>query len=155
MSASDRTIWGPLVWGFFHVLAELSDRKDIYLLWSSMLRVTANILPCDLCRHHMKEYLTIHAFVPKNWIQQTGQQNASQIQHWLHTFHNSVNERLKKPAYVFSEISYKLNTREENIKQAHKLYERLMQLWSNQKSRLSEWRRIVGLLLHLVSAGPT
>lgn len=155
MSASDRTLWGPLVWNLFHTLAEISDRKDIYLLWNNVLHVTANVLPCDLCRQHMKDYIIHHTFIPKNWIQQTGQQNSVQIQEWLHSFHNSVNRRLQKPQLTFSEFICGRRSREENTKQVQILYERIIRLWSNQKSRLSEWRRVVSLLIHLAISGPT
>ncbi len=148
-----RTVWGPLVWNFLHKIAAISDRQDVYHLWNNMLRVTAAILPCEQCRLHMKEYLNTHSFVPKNWMKQSGTENASQIQTWMHTFHNSVNERLGKPLVPFSEMKH--GTREECLQQAQQSYKQLLTLWSNHKSLLAEWRRIVSMLIQLVSSGPT
>ena len=46
--------WGPRIWRILHCLAEFSDRSDCGLAWRSVLRATAEILPCDLCKNHMR-----------------------------------------------------------------------------------------------------
>jgi hypothetical protein len=46
--------WGPRIWRILHCLAEFSDRSDCGLAWRSVLRTTAEILPCDLCKNHMR-----------------------------------------------------------------------------------------------------
>ena len=150
---SGREVWGPLVWNMFHTMASVSDRKDIYFLWNTVLRLTANVLPCDQCRLHMKQYLSTHSFIPKTWMKQTGKENALQIQKWIHTFHNAVNQRLGKPAFAFSEIPQR--TRQESLNLLQEQYRQLLTLWSNQKSLLGEWRQAMNLLLNLVASGPT
>lgn len=155
MSSSSRTVWGPLVWNFLQGLATVSDRGDIYHLWNNMLHVTAAILPCDQCRIHMKNYLSTHSFVPKDWMKQTGTENSMQIQKWVHKFHNAVNERLGKPQFAFSEIQYIYMTREKCVEQVQNIYKQLLMLWSNHKSLLGEWRRVAKMLLQLVNSGPT
>lgn len=46
--------WGPRIWRILHCLAEFSDRSDCGLAWRTVLRTTAEILPCDLCKTHMR-----------------------------------------------------------------------------------------------------
>jgi hypothetical protein len=153
---SGRETWGPVLWTFLHTLASVSDRRDIYLLWNNYLRLTATILPCDQCRFHMKQYVGSHIFVPKNWIKQTGAENAAQIQKWLFTFHNDVNQRLGKPLFPFSKMfPMPAPSRQQSIESLHTIYQRLLELWSSQKSLLGEWKRATNLLVQLVASGST
>ncbi len=147
----NKTEWGPVVWRLLHAIADISYRKDIYLLWSAVLRCTAHTLPCDACRMHMKLYLQTHPFVPKTWMSQTGKQNRDQIRVWMHTFHNSVNERLGKPVISLSELP-ELGF-QDSIQIIQEQYRILMRMWGVQKALFGEWRRNMELLIKLVSSG--
>ncbi len=148
---TNKTEWGPVVWRLLHAIADISSRKDIYLLWSAVLRHTAHVLPCDACRIHMKEYLQTHSFVPKTWITQTGKQNRDQIRVWIHTFHNSVNARLGKPVLPLSELS-ELEFAEA-VQVIQEQYRTLIRMWGAQKPLFGEWRRNMDLLIKLVCSG--
>lgn len=153
---SGREIWGPVLWNFLHTLASVSNRRDIYLLWNNYLKLTASIIPCSQCRLHMKQYIGTHVFVPKDWIKQTGAENAAQIQKWLFTFHNDVNQRLGKPLFPFSKMfPVPTPSRQQSIESLQAIYKRILELWSSQKSLLGEWKRATGLLIHLVASGST
>ena len=47
--------WGPRLWRIFHDLAEISDRRDIGMLWPNILKSTAATMPCIKCRHHLTD----------------------------------------------------------------------------------------------------
>ncbi len=96
MSIPSREIWGPIVWKLLHTMADLSDRRDIFLLWPQVLNTTAEVLPCDRCSRHMKEYIYHNPLVRKNWPSLTPKEIREAIRTWLFRFHNSVSERLKK-----------------------------------------------------------
>lgn len=147
----DKTEWGPIVWKLLHTMADISKRKDIYLLWVSVLRSTAYVLPCELCRDHMKSYIQTHTFLPKNWMKQTGDQNCNQIRAWLHAFHNSVNERLTKPVLSLNEIPEKSFS--EAAKEIQRQYQTLLGMWKNQRTGLREWKQNMELLIHLLLCG--
>jgi hypothetical protein len=127
----------------------------MYLLWNNYLRQTASVIPCEQCRHHMKDYLAMHSFLPKNWIQQKGIENANQIQKWVFVFHNAVNERLGKSLFLASSLpALPISNRQQIVDLLQATYASLLKLWSNQKSLLGEWRRTSTLLLQLVASGP-
>jgi len=46
--------WGPRIWRILHCMAEFSDRSDCGLSWRAVLHATVDILPCDLCRDHLR-----------------------------------------------------------------------------------------------------
>ena len=48
----DKKWWGPLVWKALHILAEQSDRVDSIGPWRAVFRLTADVLPCPVCREH-------------------------------------------------------------------------------------------------------
>jgi hypothetical protein len=146
-----REVWGPLVWRLFHRIADISDRNDIYLLWNSVLRSTANTLPCELCRHHMSEYWAHVRFIPKNWNELEGPLIRTQIREKIHAFHNAVNQRLGKPNYELAPLPTDRNAVKAEIQE---VYDKLCELWSGI-SGMIEWKRNVLLLIQMVFAGPT
>jgi hypothetical protein len=151
-----KEVWGPLMWGLMHRMADISDRRDIILLWNTILKNTAKVLPCELCQKHMADYLMNNGFVPKNWSALSGQQICSHIRNFLHRFHNSVNGRLKKPIHPLPEIP---NTpRSQQIREISQLFERIKEEWRSRivnSAAIKEWRKSVSLLLALISSGPT
>lgn len=52
MVGLDKTWWGPRVWRAFHLLAEQSNRADSLGPWKTVLRLTADAIPCQACRGH-------------------------------------------------------------------------------------------------------
>jgi hypothetical protein len=46
--------WGPRIWRILHCMAEFSDRSDCGLSWRAVLRLTVDVLPCELCRSHLR-----------------------------------------------------------------------------------------------------
>jgi hypothetical protein len=151
-----KEIWGPLVWGIMHKIADVSDRSDVLLLWNTVLKNTAKVLPCEQCQRHMSDYLMNTSFVPKNWSLMTGPQIRSHTRHFLHRFHNSVNGRLKKPMHELPDIP---NTpRTQQIREISQLFESITDKWRSRVTNtaaIKEWRKSVSLMIALVSSGST
>jgi hypothetical protein len=141
-------VWGPRLWRLLHGLADLSDRRDVYPLWNTFLKYTSIVIPCQKCQRHMHEYWTVHRFLPKGWERLTGVQVRAEIRESLHTFHNSVNERLGKPSLALVPLADQ--DRGKITQEVQALFEGLRDEWGGAHI---EWKRTGALLLRLVSAG--
>ena len=73
--------WAHACWGWLHNTTELSVET---------IESLADILPCMICKVHMKMYIR------KNRITEP-------VSLWLHAFHNDVNVRLGKPEFPLPE----------------------------------------------------
>ena len=74
--------WSHACWNWLHGTEHI--KPDVILSLS-------NILPCMICRIHMKTYIS------QNPISEPTEK-------WIHTFHNSVNIRTNKPVVPFEYI---------------------------------------------------
>lgn len=141
--------WGPRVWRLLHGLADLSDRRDIYPLWSTFLKYTAIVLPCQKCQHHMADYWRQHTFMPKGWAAMSGPQVRADVRAKLHAFHNDVNARLGKlcpPLTALTDLD-----RVALGQELQALFDGLRDEWGGAHI---EWKRTGALLLTLVKSGP-
>jgi len=145
-----REVWGPLVWRLLHCLADMSDRNDIYMIWNNVLRTTAVMMPCEMCRMHMIEYWAHVRFLPKQWHDIKGDIVRTQIREKIHAFHNAVNARLGKPLPSLEAPRERSLCRTE----AQECFKRLCELWMG-KEALMEWKMAIQSLMNMVFAGPT
>ena len=84
--------WGNATWLFFHVLAEkikdqeYNNEKQTIV---NIIKGICNNLPCPDCRQHASKYMTRLSIdhIPTK----------RDLKKLLFTFHNFVNDRLKKP----------------------------------------------------------
>jgi len=98
--------WGPRVWRIFHMLAEISDRRDIGMLWSNVLKATTTVMPCEQCRKHLTHYLrNNNVFRATNPITTTGKDIRQQIRLRLLHLHNDVNIRNKIAAFCEEDLT--------------------------------------------------
>jgi hypothetical protein len=137
-----------------HRMADASNRRDVFLLWNSVLKATAAAIPCELCRKHMSDYWLHHPLATRNWNMMTGEQTRTRIRDALSRFHNSVNNRLGKPTV---ELGAPSQDRGATLSEANRLFSELVQLWSprlKDAAAVSEWRRATSLLLGLLAGGP-
>lgn len=157
VATTDREYWGPRVWLLLHRMADASNRRDVLLLWNSVLRATNAVIPCELCRKHMSEYWMQNPLVVKNWSMLTGEQTRKRVREALGKFHNSVNGRLGKPVVELGPPPLLSQDRGAAVAEAGRLYAELVQLWSSRltdSAAVAEWRRATSLLLGLLSGGP-
>ncbi len=141
--------WGPRVWRLLHILADLSDRTDIYPLWNSFMRLTAVTLPCQKCQKHMADYWTRHTFMPKGWNRLTAAQVRQEIRGKLHAFHNAVNDHLGKPDVPLPPLP-PAEQRHQLVTEAQAIFEDLKAEWG---AAPLEWKRTGTLLISLVRTG--
>lgn len=156
--------WGPRLWRLLHLLADISDRRDIPLLWPQLMRCLVPVIPCDQCRHHLADYLRTHTFmkVRKPHLI-TGVEVRTMASNEIHSFHNNVNRRLGKPEFPHTELAtlYGAADRSAKLSEIQKLYEELKSAWAPlTHSRippvaLTAWKSHMNLMITLISAGPS
>ena len=116
-------IWSNPTWAFFHTFAEKVDiafynrNRDICL---KIVKTICGLLPCPVCRVHATRYMK------RINIQQL--QTKEDFKHMLFRFHNTINIRLRKPAFqkknlgMYKKLNmiYLLNLMCEKIKSFYK-----------------------------------
>lgn len=159
--AVNRSIWGPKLWRMYHLVAELSDRTDVILLWKSLLRHSSEILPCELCRRHLASYLIAHANFTSRTIPKKGDGIRIYIRSFLLAFHNDVNRRLEKAEITEETLAelYGIRSREETLAEVRSIYNELRELWQPLVGTqingiaFTEWKKVCTLLFALVAGG--
>jgi len=77
--------WGPRIWRILHCMAEFSDRSECGGPWRAVLRATVDVLPCDLCRAHLRSSIgTISLLQPR-----PAETMRSLLRHFLWTLHQA------------------------------------------------------------------
>ena len=96
--------WGPLLWNILHGLAQRAQGfypHDEPREWVKIIKLTAEMLPCDKCREHMNEFIrknppTVFADSPEL---------KTSVKTWFWSLHNEVNVRNGKPEFPFDTLS--------------------------------------------------
>jgi hypothetical protein len=98
--------WGPVLWRIIHGLAERAersfDRMDEIREWVKFIRATGDMLPCDICRKHFKEYthqhpLTQLAILPQGQVKPW-------IKNWVWHLHNEINTGIGKEVFPYEDL---------------------------------------------------
>ena len=92
-----KKIWGPIIWTYFHTIAEKIKpeyESEIPLLYNTIKNI-CSYLPCPDCSRHATMFLSK---VKKDRIR-----TKNDLIRLLWTFHNNVNQRLKKPEITLDE----------------------------------------------------
>lgn len=91
--------WGPPTWYFFHTFAEKINPEFYQQHIPYILQLFKNIcavLPCPTCQQHATQYMSK--------IQVKHVLTKEKFREMLWTFHNAVNQRLKKPLFTKKEL---------------------------------------------------
>jgi hypothetical protein len=99
--------WGPLLWKFFHILAERVGRsgvdsldRDMALALEFIVENIPSVLPCLECQNHARAYIRSHPF------NQVKTKRAAELQafarQYFYDFHNHVRQSTGKPIIVAS-----------------------------------------------------
>ena len=99
--------WGPILWKILHGLAERAGqgiiKADEIREWQKFIKVTGDMLPCDICRGH---YAT---FLKANPTSQLTSLTPTQTNTWVKSFfwnlHNQVNSSRGLPIYPYADLS--------------------------------------------------
>jgi hypothetical protein len=97
--------WGPILWLILHGLAEKAGSATIpmdeILEWPRFLKLTGEMLPCDICSKHFATYLSenpIPRKIPYDQLRDF-------LRTWLWTLHNDINEANSKPIFLFADLT--------------------------------------------------
>jgi hypothetical protein len=161
LSTSDKAYWGPRLWRIFHLLADVSDRRDLMLLWNNLMRITSLIMPCEQCRIHLGSYLRTHHFVrfPKIHLV-TGAAVRAKARLELLALHNDVNTRLGKPTYSEADLAIYTLSRTAAIGEINRLFDELKVAWKPlvhtavNGSHFTEWKKHLAMMIALATCGP-
>lgn len=157
-----RSYWGPRLWRIFHNLAEISDRRDIGILWPNLLKATSATMPCAKCRGHLATYLRNHIILKvTNPLKITGPEIRLQIRRQLLQLHNTVNIRNDKPVFTEEELqaTYEGKTRADLLFETQELLNEVKTAWtpllhsSIHPADFTHWKHMMSMLTSLLSGG--
>lgn len=162
MASASRIYWGPRLWRVFHLMANISDRRDISSLWKHFIGLSAAALPCALCRIHFMEYLRSHKIVLNgDPLTLRGIEFRNTLKTQLRLFHNAVNARLSKPNVTAEEYDalYPNKTRLEILFEIQTLINEIKAAWepllhsSINPSIYSKWKVVYAGLFNRLMSG--
>ncbi len=163
---ANKAYWGPRLWRMFHLLAEVSDRNDLYMLWPAFLKQTAAVMPCAACRHHLGTYLRTHVIMQMSAkTPATGPLVKHRIRADLFALHNDVNSRLGRRRFKESDLAvYEVSetqTRQGRLAEISSLNDEIRAAWAPlhhlrvEAGAYNEWKRTYSMIYALVSGGST
>jgi len=95
--------WGPYVWAAIHLICmgapDVLSSAD-QLNYKTFFNNLANVIPCDICRTHLKENLEKFPIDPHLATK-------NELVKWSIDLHNLVNSQLGKPVVAFEVASKK------------------------------------------------
>ena len=155
-SGKSKYFWGPKLWRSFHLLAEISDRNDISLIWKNWINLTAEVMPCEKCRTHLKEYLRTHRIIRVyNPLKITPAQVRDHMRKELFDLHNTVNRNTGKPIFSQKDYDalYKNKKRDAILSEVHSLIQEVEHEWLKldhirlNKGDYTNWKSTYTLLV--------
>ncbi len=133
--------WGPRVWKILHLLAEFPVQTINEGCWKHIIHRTSYVMPCEVCREHMKEYFQTHKVT-------------SNIREELWDLHNNVNERNMKPKMSYEDLSVYTNVApRERIEEVNRLMLEIQEAWTSVSHIIShpllfnEWKKYIFLFV--------
>ena len=122
-------LWGPIYWTVLHTFAELTGRKSTVhadseesYLWDYMLRELGDVLPCNECRMHYKQYYALN--MPTFINSSKFEEKRNKLREWLYTLHASTPRLADCPVPTLEEMSTKYSLTEVNLnEEIRKMYE--------------------------------
>ena len=145
-------IWGPKIWVLFHRLSFFSNRQDVVGAWRNVLKTLNEVLPCALCRRHMKDYMVKNPLdIP---VDSSSAVIRDTIVLWLYNFHNHVNLETGRDPFPFDlmEVQYGYGTHNIAAIEAKRTIADIDAVWAGVPAR--EWRLAILYLCGLIGGGP-
>jgi site-specific recombinase XerC len=122
--------------------------------WTKMLKELVEILPCALCKDHMRKYCMTHPITGVAVLGSKGVDIKKAIIQWVYQFHNFVNhdKGVAKFDKAQLQVFYGYGTRVELVADINRTILELDKIWSQVPMR--HWKESVHHLLNLVASGP-
>ena len=148
-----------------HRLAAFSDRTDIVGAWKGMLTQLNLVLPCELCKKHMKAYISANSiergFIPLGTVgnrnsvvqKQSGAEIRDGIVKWVFKFHNATNLSRGVPPFPEEQLkdTYGQRVHVDAARDARNTLAELESMWAGHNIRA--WVASVKYLIGLVGGG--
>jgi hypothetical protein len=161
IDTTSKVYWGPRLWQIFHHLAEISNRRDMMMMWNILMRLTSAVMPCEQCRFHLANYMKMHTFVRFTKIHLvTGEMVRLRARTELYNLHNDVNTRLGKTLLKESDIIQYRVGRAVALTIIHKNYDEIKAAWTPlvhgriDGGVFNEWKKHLNLMIALAAGGP-
>lgn len=99
--------WGPILWKILHGFAERAGqgiiKADEIREWQKFIKVTGDMLPCDLCRAHYQTFLKAN---PTSQITNLSPSGVNTwVKTWFWNLHNEITTAKGLPAYPYEELN--------------------------------------------------
>ena len=149
--------WGPILWTLLHGLSEHAGKPVTPLFaeeernaWIALFKLTAEIIPCHICKEHFRIYLLEHPILPLKTM--PIHQIAPWIRHWFWEVHEWVNMTLSKPSFPeekLTETYAKMNLR-PRLRGLDIPMDRAIRVSGNQLKKYNEWKNKYIMLLSIL-----
>ena len=139
--------WGPLLWKLLHGIAEHAGQlmtpsyaEQERIAWLAFFRLTAEIIPCHVCKEHFRIYLKEHPVDQLKRMPTT--QLKPYIRHWFWEVHEWVNMTLGKPGFPEADLegAYAKVQLRGVLTSLDEPMNRAIRLTGNNIKKYSEWK---------------
>ena len=88
----DNADWGPIMWKILHGLADKAGqgiiKGDEIREWQKFIKITGEVLPCDICRTHYQTFLKANPTTELTTLPLA--QTNTWIKTWFWNLHNEI-----------------------------------------------------------------
>ena len=103
----DNADWGPIMWNILHGLADKAGqgiiKGDEIREWQKFIKITGEVLPCDICRTHYQTFLKANPTAEIIPLTQT--QLNTWIKTWFWNLHNEITTAKGLPPYPYEDLN--------------------------------------------------
>ena len=147
---STKQWWGPRIWRILHCMAEFSDRSQCGGSWRAVLRATVDVLPCDLCRTHLRSAIgSVSLLQPR-----PAGDMRTLIRHFLWTLHQGsatvgISEESLTELYGGDRATVLQSVR-DGVREIESTFRRVRVLDRFHEGALRPWTLAIQHLVHLL-----
>ena len=149
--------WGPILWNLLHGLAEHAGKpvtplfaEDERKNWIALIKHTAEIIPCHICKEHFRIYLQEH---PIDVLKTMPiHEMPGWIRHWFWEVHEWVNMTLSKPSFPEEDLAarYASMSLRPRLRGLDIPMNRAIRVSGNQLKKYGDWKAKYMMLLSVL-----
>ena len=149
--------WGPILWNLLHGLAERAGKPVTPLFaeeerghWIAFFKLTAEIIPCHICKEHFRIYLHEHPIDVLKTMPLY--EYPAWIKHWFWEVHEWVNMTLSKPPFPEEGLSerYAGMSLRPRLRGLDIPMNRAIRVSGNQLRKYEDWKRKYMMLMSVL-----
>jgi hypothetical protein len=148
-----REAWGPRFWNILHTMAEQSgNQKDLVTnndeadAWVQLLKAQAFVMPCQLCRQHLLEFLRISRLDKLRSI--VGEERRIWLRQWIWNCHDRVNKMNNKVSPDISTLSnlYPKKSIEKSVRELYLMFQLAVTMQQLKTEEIGKWKNALARL---------